>query len=77
MRPHIIFCARIIYCRIDIHIQKRNAKNWENYKKQGNFFLELPRKTKTEYFKNLNVKDLSDNRKYSKSIKSYFLVTKV
>ena len=29
-------------------------------------------KTKTEYFKNLNVKDLSDNRKFWKTIKPYF-----
>ena len=47
MRPHLIFCGRIILCGIDIHIQKRNDKNWENYKKQGNFFVELLRKTKT------------------------------
>ena len=32
----------------------------------------LLRKTKTEYFKNLNVKDLSDNRKFWKTIKPYF-----
>ena len=32
----------------------------------------LLRKTKTEYFKNLNVKDLSDNRKFWKIMKPYF-----
>ena len=47
VRPHIIFCGHIILCGIDIHIQKRNDKNWENYKKQGNFFVEILRKTKT------------------------------
>ena len=47
-------------------------KNWKNYKKQRNFCVDLLGKTKTEYFKNLNVKDLSDNRKFWKTIKPYF-----
>ena len=56
----------------NIYIRKRNNKNWENYRKQRNFCVDLLRKTKTEYFKNLNVKDLSDNRKFWKTIKPYF-----
>ena len=55
----------------NIYIRKRNDKNWEN-NKQINFFVDLLRKTKTEYFKNLNVKDLSDNRKFWKIMKPYF-----
>ena len=54
------------------YIRKRIDKNWENYKKQRNFCIDLLCKTKTEYFKNLNVKDLSDNRKFWKTIKPYF-----
>ena len=56
----------------NIYIRKRNVKNWENYKKQRGFCVDLLRKIKTEYFKNLNVKDLSDNRKFWKTIKPYF-----
>ena len=55
----------------NIYIRKRNDKNQEN-NKQRNFFVDLLRKTKTEYFKNLNVKDLSDSGKFWKTIKSYF-----
>ena len=50
----------------------RDLLNWENYKKQINFCVDLLRKTKTEYFKYLNVKDPSDNRKFWKTIKPYF-----
>ena len=32
-------------------------------KKERNFCVNLLRKTKTEYFQKLNVRDLSDNRK--------------
>ena len=55
-----------------IYIRKRNVKNWENFKKKRNFCVDLLRKTKTEYFKNLNVKDLSDNSRFWKTIKPFF-----
>ena len=35
--------------------------NWSNFKKQRNFCVNLLRKTKTDYFQNLNIRDLSDN----------------
>ena len=41
------------------------------FPKQRNFCVDLP-KTKAECFKNLNVKDMSDNRKFWKTIKPYF-----
>ena len=44
----------------------------ENYRKQINFCVDPLHKTKTEYFKNLNAKDLFDNRKFWKTIKPYF-----
>ena len=34
----------------NIFIRKRNDKNWENYKKQRNFCVDILRKTKPEYF---------------------------
>ena len=40
----------------NIYIRKRNDKTWESYKKERNFCVDVLRKTKTEYFKNLNVK---------------------
>ena len=51
---------------------KRNYKNWENHKNQRNFCANVFRKTKTVYFKNLNVHDLSVNRTFWKTIKAYF-----
>ena len=34
----------------NIYVRKRNDKNWENYKKQRNFCVDILRKTKPEYF---------------------------
>ena len=48
----------------NIYHNYRKEDNWANYKKQINFCVNLLRKTKTEYFQKLNVKDLSDNRKF-------------
>ena len=50
----------------------RNYENWNNYKKQRNFCVKLLRKTKSEYFRNLDVKSLSDNKKFWKTIKPFF-----
>ena len=67
--------ADFLYIYIYIYICKRNNKNWENYKKQRNVGVDPIRKTKTEYFKNLSIKDLSDNRKFWKT--NLILVIKV
>ena len=56
----------------NIYNKKRTNDNWANYKKQRNFCVNLLRKTKTDYFQNLNIRDLSDNRKFWKTIKPYF-----
>ena len=56
----------------NIYNKYRTEDNWANYKKQRNFCVNLLRKTKAEYFQKLNVKDLSDNRKFWKTIKPFF-----
>ena len=56
----------------NIYNKKMDRVNWENYKKQRNFCVTLLRRTKKEYFQNLNVKDLQDNKKFWKTIKPYF-----
>ena len=56
----------------NIRNKKRTNDNWGNYKKQRNFCVNLLRETKTDYFQNLNIRDLSDNRKFWKTIKPYF-----
>ena len=52
--------------------KKRTVVNWANYKKKLNFCVTLLRRTKKDYYQNLNVKDISDNKKFWKTIKSCF-----
>ena len=54
------------------YLKTRNSKNWGNYKKQRNFCTNLLKKTKKEYFRNLNIKDLNDNKKFWKKMKPFF-----
>ena len=56
----------------NIYNKKRTGDNWTNYKKQTNFCVSLLRKTEKDYFQNLNIRDLPDNRKYWKTNKQYF-----
>ena len=54
------------------YLKTRNSKNWENYKKQRNFCTNLLKKTKSEYFRNLDMQDFNNNKKFRKKIKPIF-----
>ena len=52
--------------------KERNHINWCNYKCQRNRCLSILRKTKKEYFNSLNIKQVSDNKLFWKSVKPFF-----
>ena len=52
--------------------KQRSDENWDNYKKQRNFCVKLLRQTKEKYFSDVNVKSISDNKKFWKTIKQVF-----
>ena len=54
------------------YLKTRNGKYWQNNKKQRNFCTNLLKKTKSEYFRNLNIKELNDSKKFWKKIKPLF-----
>ena len=56
----------------NIYNKKRSYDNWDKYKKQRNFCMKLLRKTKQDYFNNIDIKSVSDNKKFWKTIKPYF-----
>ena len=47
----------------NVYWKNQNTTNGNNYKYQRNFCTNLLRKAKFDYFHNLNVKDLKDNKK--------------
>ena len=52
--------------------KNRNYENWYLYKKQSNFCVSLLRKTKRNYFKNVKMQDITDNKKFWETIRPYF-----
>ena len=46
--------------------------NWQKYKRQRNFCLNVLRKTKKQYFTKLNVKNIAENKLFWKNVKPYF-----
>ena len=48
------------------------GENWCNYKTQQNYCVSILRKTKQQYFKNLNLNDVIDNKTFWLNIKPYF-----
>ena len=52
--------------------KERNHINWCNYKRQRNCCLSILRKSKKEYFNSLNMKQVSDNKLFWKSVKPFF-----
>ena len=65
--------AIVIRSRLKNRFNKNSsAKIWSSYKKQRNFCLKLLRQTKEKYFNNINVKKVSDNKNFWKSVKPFF-----
>ena len=52
----------------------RANEDWGNYKKQRNFYVNLLRNTKKDYFQKLNIKDLTENKNLWKIIKPFSVI---
>ena len=52
--------------------KERNRINSCNYKRQRDRCLSILRKTKKKYFNSLNIKQVSDNKHFGKSVKPFF-----
>ena len=50
-------------------VKNRCLVNRINYIKQRNYFISLLRKTKKEYYGNLNERDVADNEEFWKTVK--------
>ena len=65
--------AKMLRSRLKNNFNKqRSDENWDNYKKQMNFCVKVLHHTKEKYFSDVNVKSISDNKKFWKTIKQVF-----
>ena len=47
----------------------KNTEDYNNYKKQRNFCSKLYKKERKKFYNNLNIKDITDNKKFWKTLK--------
>ena len=52
--------------------KEKNYENWYLSEKQRNFCVTFLRKTQKTYFKSVNMQDITDNKKFWKTIRPYF-----
>ena len=52
--------------------KNRNHENWCKYKTQRNYCVNLLRKSKKQYFSNINISDVTDSKSFWKSVKPDF-----
>ena len=56
----------------NIYNKTQANEDWDNCKKERKFYVDLLRNTKKDYFQKLNIKDLTDNKKFWKIMKPFF-----
>ena len=49
--------------------EERNIENWSEYKRQRNLCSNLLKQSKKRHFNSLNVNDVTENKKFWKTIK--------
>ena len=56
-----------------MYLRNKNVENWGRYRKLGNECVKLTKKTvKIEYFKNINIQCIIDDKKLWKTLKPNF-----
>ena len=52
--------------------EERNIENWSEYKRQRNLCSNLLKQSRKRHFNSLNVNDITENKKFWKTIKPFF-----
>ena len=52
--------------------KKRSSENWKNYERQCNNCSNILKSTKKTFLETLNINEIIDNRKFWKTVKSFF-----
>ena len=73
LREAIMMCSRMK----NLYLKNKTDLNWSNNKTQRNLCTNLLRKNKKEYFSKLDIIKISDSKKFWKTIKPFFFLTKV
>ena len=56
----------------NVYFKNKTVENWEKYRKLRNDCVKLTKKVKREYFQNLNIHSVKDNKTFWKTVKPLF-----
>ena len=68
--------AIVIRTKMGNKFKNRSHENRENFNKQRNYCVQLVRKSKREYYGNLNEENVTDNKTFWKTVKLFFFLSK-
>ena len=54
------------------YFKNKTLENWEKYRKLRNECVKLTRKVKREYFENININSVNDNKTFWKTVEPFF-----
>ena len=54
------------------YFKNKTLENWEKYRKLRNECVKLTKKVKREYFENININSVNDNKTFWKTVKPFF-----
>ena len=54
--------------------KKRNVKNWSYYEQERYYCSNLLKESKMRHFNNLNVKDVTENKRFWKTIQPFLQI---
>ena len=57
----------------NVYLRKRPNENRKKYSKQRNYCISLLRRTKRKYYSSLDEKNITDNKKFWKTVKPFLL----
>ena len=52
--------------------KNRTYENWSNYKEQSNICTNILKKTKTDYFNDIDIKNITDNKRFWTTAKNFY-----
>ena len=51
--------------------KNKTADNWDAFRRQRNFCVKLSRKTKRDFYNQLDISEVTDNKKFWKTVKPF------
>ena len=51
--------------------RNKTADNWDTFRRQRNFCAKLSHKTKRDFYNQLDISEVTDNKKFSKTVKPF------